>query len=206
MHGVLGLGPTDNSLVAAAQKTGLSPLDNILANNASHPYYTILFAGDDTTQSAVGLTDPEFAGFFTIGAPVNLEQIFAGDNVNLTGLPDLNAISTQPPIPLSKDNSFSVDQISVTSDPSANVLNSTAILTTTSNYSLVPANIISAIYGTSATPVPSGSYALPCDTLIAMEFIIGGVTIPIDPATIVAQIPGTDQCVGTVSRTILAWA
>ena len=189
-------------MVVQDLKTGLSPLDALYLQNPACPYSTILFAGIE--ESDPSITDPLFAGFFTIGAPVQLAQIFADvGGLNTSAFPPLESIGQQPPVPLNpSDYTFNLDLITVTSDPGGSVLNQTAILDTRSNVSFAPANIVSIVLGT-ATSVSidfaTGLFTIPCDTEVTMSMEIAGVTIPIDPATIAVQIPGrVDACLSGV--------
>ena len=200
-QGVLGLGPSGTSLVAKQTKGALSPLDNLYLQNPKNPFSTYLVAG--TAQFETDATDPTFAGIFTVGTPVQFQQFF-GDvgGLNSSEFPPFGQIVNQPPITLNPaDYSFNVDTITITSDPGGSALNTNTVISTRTNVSFVPANIVSAVLGSassSSVDPATGLNIVPCDTNVQMEIDIGNVKIPIDPATIIVEIL-PNVCVAAVS-------
>ncbi|PSR70965.1 hypothetical protein PHLCEN_2v13141 [Hermanssonia centrifuga] len=204
-HGVLGLGPTSDSLIVNDLKDAFSPLDNIFVSNSSAPFATILFSGPDDAESSNG---PEFAGLFSIGAPVSLEAIF-GSDADLNGLPNMTQIVNQPSIPLTH-GTFTVSEIAVggksvllsSSVSGAGAGTAVGLLSSRSPYTVVPIDIANAIYGSiqgSLYSATSGLYTIPCHTEITLTIVIGEITIPIDPSSVVIPLSGTSgsQCVGS---------
>ena len=199
-QGVLGLGPSGSSLVAKQMPSALSPLDNLYLQNPKNPFSTYLVAG--TAEFETDTTDPTFAGFFTVGSVVQFQQFFSDvGGLNASEFPPFGQIVNQPPIPLDpKDYSFHVDNLQTLSDPGGTAPNIKAVISTRTNISFVPANIVSTVLGsassTSVDPV-TGLNIVPCNTNVQMEIDIGGVTIPIDPATIIVE-TSPDTCVAAV--------
>lgn len=206
-QGVLGLGPTSLSAITSAVQTGHSPLDQLFISNASNPFFTILFAGIDEPMSTT--SGPMFGGFFSVGEPVDLNELFPGMEA-VSELPDLSQITRQSPISLGSGSTFPIEQIKVNGQNvhlSSSVKGAPAnslvgIFTSTESLSTVPVEVAQAIYGSISGAVldaGTGEFTVPCDTEINVVVQIGSVSIPLDPTSVVVQDSTSNTCVGSVS-------
>lgn len=205
--GVLGFGPSAQSTVVKAVQSGRSPMDQLYITNATNPFSTLLFGGFD--ESMPTSVDPQFTGFFSVGEPVDLKDMFP-DVDGVSDLPDLSKITSQPPIPLSAANGFPITQFTVNGQnlqlhstvQGAATNTEIGILTSTETYSVVPVAIAQAIYASvpgSSLNQGSGVYTVPCNTEINITITIGSTSIPLDPTSVVIQDPTSNNCVGSVS-------
>ncbi|GJE92770.1 acid protease-like protein [Phanerochaete sordida] len=199
--GVLGLGPTGASAIHSVLPNSHSPLDALLLVNASSPYVTFFFLG---SELAYGSSDPVPAGFFSVGAPVDLPALLP--TVNGVAPPDLSGIHTQPAIPLGALNTFPLAQIlhggqdiPLTSTAGA-TSGAVAVLATTTPFNVVPAGVARAIYGGvpgAALDAQTGLWHVPCGTPLVVQLVLAQRTVVLQNDSVVIHAPGTAQCVGS---------
>jgi len=204
LNGIIGLGPPQGSVVLGQtyekfnDTRGDPFLNRVFAQNASTPNFITFTLGRTETP-----TEP-FESEFTIGEII----------------PDLNAVTNFPKMPvqvvdpqdmqgqhwsLSVDAIFGPDgqEIKVTSGvPKAKKL--VAVLDTGFSFPPVPPAVSDAFYGRiqgAQFSEDDGLWIVPCDQLINVGFVIGGVNYYIHPldAIIVGgeYDDGTPVCVGT---------
>ena len=203
--GVLGFGPSPVSAVFNGLKTGHSPIDTLIATNATSPYVTIFFVGSEPSNQTSG--DPSFAGFFTVGEPVPLQELLPP--VNGLSAPDVSSIHNQTAIPLGIDNSFTVQNISVgstgiplnSSVSGSGAGTSVGILSSVSPWILVPQYIAQAIYSSVGGAVfdsTTGLWYTPCDANVTVSVAVADSTVVLESDSVIITLPGTSQCVGSV--------
>ncbi|KIP01895.1 hypothetical protein PHLGIDRAFT_131042 [Phlebiopsis gigantea 11061_1 CR5-6] len=206
--GVLGFGPSPLSAVFNGLKTGHSPIDTLIATNATSPYVTIFFVGSESFNQTS--SDPSFAGFFTVGEPVPLPDILPP--ANGLSAPDVSNIHNQTAIPLGIDNSFTVQSIAVgstgiplnSSVSGTSASTSVGILSSVSPWILVPQYIAQAIYGTvdgAAFDSTTGLWHTPCGTNVTVSVAVADSTVVLNSDSVVITLPGTSQCVGSFKVT-----
>lgn len=167
---------------------------------------TIFFIG---SEAAWGSSEPTFAGFFSVGEPVNLGSLLP--DVNGQHPPDVSAIEKQPAIKLGAQGAFPVSKMTTSIGASdipltsgvknAPVGTTTAILSTTEPWILTPGNIAHDIYGSvpgAAFDSQTGLWHVPCGTNLTVTVTIGGSTVVMDPESVIIKNPHTSQCVGSV--------
>ncbi|TDL22932.1 acid protease [Rickenella mellea] len=177
--GLLGVGPPGTSQISIALNAttfqGKTVMENIFAANPSlPPYFTVDLSRSATMGSSNG-------GTFTIGETRS----------------DLSAISNAPKLPIVDLTRWItlLDGIVVSGQTFAPPITNynvpgqlptqlVTLLDTGGPFAIVPKMYLDAIYGN----VPGGQfvealgqYVIPCDTVIDVSFVFGGVAYPIHP-------------------------